>query len=234
MGSKEFALSTAACFSVGSIKPGSFGTQSKYYGDVQRERQRWLVERAEELRWPSDRSKDVDSMNKTTTSRNLRADEGMSGVPTGFHGEGEGEGEQGIDKWDKGGEKVGTVNNTGVVRNGTVSKYQRELIGQEGDDRENEVYEGAPKAMGEVVVVFPGPSESAGVKGEANGRRRLLLSGGRRGMPKGTLEERIARLEVGKELWGATYVPPIEPTRRQELVDKWSSAAKVEGRGAHG
>lgn len=158
----------------------------------------------------------------------------MGGVPearTVFYGEGEGG--QGIDKWDKVGGKSGTVNNAGVVRNGTVRKYQQELIGKERYDREKEVYDGEPTVMGEVVVVFPGPRESAGVMGEASGRRRLFLGGGRREMPKGTLEERIVRLEVGNELWGATYVPPIEPTRRQELVDKWSSADKVEGRGAH-
>lgn len=251
----KYALSTAVtCASVDSDTPGIFGTQSKYYGDVQRERQRWLVERAEELRSSTDKSNDVDGHgdDKNKTSRSLREDEdmgeatverhvrrvvdegaaaGVYGVPealTGFYGEEEGG--QGIGKWERVGGKGGTVNNAGVVRNGTVSKYQRELIGQDEDNSEKEVYEGgwgepaARSAMGEVVVVFPAPRESDGAMGETNGRRRLFLGSGRRGISKGTLEERIARLEVGAELWGATYVPPIEPTRRQELVDKWSSA----------
>lgn len=37
-----------------------------------------------------------------------------------------------------------------------------------------------------------------------------------------TAEERIERLELGAELWGATYVPAIEPSRRQALIEKWS------------
>eukprot|EP00903_Cladosiphon_okamuranus_P008313 g7997.t1 len=39
-------------------------------------------------------------------------------------------------------------------------------------------------------------------------------------------KERIRRLERGAELWGGTYAPPIEPQRRQELIDKWSEAGK--------
>ncbi|CAM9880486.1 unnamed protein product [Ectocarpus sp. 12 AP-2014] len=34
--------------------------------------------------------------------------------------------------------------------------------------------------------------------------------------------ERVWRLKRGAELWPGTYVPPIEPTRRRELIYKWS------------
>lgn len=37
-----------------------------------------------------------------------------------------------------------------------------------------------------------------------------------------TTEERVKRVELGAELWDATYVPSIEPGRRQELIKKWS------------
>lgn len=40
---------------------------------------------------------------------------------------------------------------------------------------------------------------------------------------------RLSLLERGVQLWNATYVPPIEPVRRQELIDKWSgNAARLE------
>lgn len=39
------------------------------------------------------------------------------------------------------------------------------------------------------------------------------------------LDERRRRLEAGVELWGATFVPPIEPRQRQKLIDKWSGTA---------
>lgn len=35
-------------------------------------------------------------------------------------------------------------------------------------------------------------------------------------------EQRIIRARIGVDLWGETYVPPIEPVRRQELIDKWT------------
>lgn len=40
-----------------------------------------------------------------------------------------------------------------------------------------------------------------------------------------SMEERVDRIELGARLWNATYVPPIEPGRRLELVDKWSGNA---------
>lgn len=36
-------------------------------------------------------------------------------------------------------------------------------------------------------------------------------------------------MEVGATLWGATYVPPIEPERRREMVDKWSGNGSGSG-----
>lgn len=38
-------------------------------------------------------------------------------------------------------------------------------------------------------------------------------------------EERADRMELGARLWNATYVPPIEPGRRLELIEKWSGNA---------
>ncbi|CAM9113621.1 unnamed protein product [Ectocarpus sp. 8 AP-2014] len=43
-----------------------------------------------------------------------------------------------------------------------------------------------------------------------------------------SVEERVRRMEEGVRLWGGTFVPPVEPTRRLELIDKWSGNA---GRG---
>ena len=36
------------------------------------------------------------------------------------------------------------------------------------------------------------------------------------------VDERIYRLKTGAQLWRETYVPPIEPARRRELIDKWT------------
>ncbi|CAN0394916.1 unnamed protein product [Pylaiella littoralis] len=36
------------------------------------------------------------------------------------------------------------------------------------------------------------------------------------------IEERLRRASNAVNLWGETYVPPIEPVRRQEMIDKWS------------
>lgn len=38
-----------------------------------------------------------------------------------------------------------------------------------------------------------------------------------------SMDERLHRLEIGEELWGATYVPPIAPERKEELIVKWSA-----------
>eukprot|EP00752_Nemacystus_decipiens_P002193 g2087.t1 len=38
------------------------------------------------------------------------------------------------------------------------------------------------------------------------------------------VEERIYRLNTGTRLWEETYVPPIEPARRRDLIDKWTGA----------
>lgn len=40
------------------------------------------------------------------------------------------------------------------------------------------------------------------------------------------LKERIYRVNTGARLWGETYVPPIEPARRQELIDKWTGTTR--------
>lgn len=42
----------------------------------------------------------------------------------------------------------------------------------------------------------------------------------------GLVEERVHRMEEGARLWGATFVPPVEPARRLELIDKWSGNAR--------
>lgn len=36
------------------------------------------------------------------------------------------------------------------------------------------------------------------------------------------IQERIHRASIGIDLWDETYVPPIEPVRRQGLIDKWT------------
>ncbi|CAM9765718.1 unnamed protein product, partial [Ectocarpus fasciculatus] len=41
-----------------------------------------------------------------------------------------------------------------------------------------------------------------------------------------SVEERVHRMEQGVRLWGATFVPPVEPARRLELIDKWSGNAR--------
>ncbi|CAM9935415.1 unnamed protein product [Ectocarpus sp. 4 AP-2014] len=41
-----------------------------------------------------------------------------------------------------------------------------------------------------------------------------------------SVEERVHRMEEGVRLWGGTFVPPVEPTRRLELIDKWSGNAR--------
>lgn len=38
------------------------------------------------------------------------------------------------------------------------------------------------------------------------------------------LKERIMTLVRGVQLWGATYVPPIEPVRRREMIHDWSGS----------
>lgn len=43
-----------------------------------------------------------------------------------------------------------------------------------------------------------------------------------------SMDERLHRLEIGEELWGATYVPPIAPERKEELIVKWSAPSDGE------
>ena len=45
-----------------------------------------------------------------------------------------------------------------------------------------------------------------------------------------SVEQRASRMEVGAKLWAATYVPPIEPERRQKMIDKWSGNASSGGK----
>lgn len=47
--------------------------------------------------------------------------------------------------------------------------------------------------------------------------------------PELPLEERLGRLEMGVELWGATYVPPIAPEEKQRLAKKWTIAGEAGG-----
>ena len=56
-----------------------------------------------------------------------------------------------------------------------------------------------------------------------------LRGDARGGAQEASVEERASRLEMGAELWAATYVPPIEPARRQEMVERWSGVASSAG-----
>ena len=46
-----------------------------------------------------------------------------------------------------------------------------------------------------------------------------------------SLDERVLRLKKGEKLWGATYVPPIAPERKRELILKWTAPNEGEARG---
>ncbi|CAM9585971.1 unnamed protein product [Scytosiphon promiscuus] len=54
--------------------------------------------------------------------------------------------------------------------------------------------------------------------------RERTAAGGTDGVGGEEMErkERVRRLERGAELWEGTYVPPIEPDRRRDLIAKWS------------
>lgn len=42
------------------------------------------------------------------------------------------------------------------------------------------------------------------------------------------MAERVRLLEMGVRLWDATYVPPIEPVRRQELINRFTGGNKTQ------
>lgn len=65
-------------------------------------------------------------------------------------------------------------------------------------------------------------------------RRRTADAGEERTQSSVSATERVWRLKRGAELWPGTYVPPIEPTRRRELIYKWSYGKRSEEAGATG
>ncbi|CAM9608322.1 unnamed protein product, partial [Sphacelaria rigidula] len=75
-----------------------------------------------------------------------------------------------------------------------------------------------PEENGATAGVGGQEMGSTGVEGPDGGTVPQALEGGH-----ATIEDRIARMEYGAELWGSTYVPAIEPGRRLELIEKWTS-----------
>eukprot|EP00752_Nemacystus_decipiens_P017301 g15498.t1 len=71
-------------------------------------------------------------------------------------------------------------------------------------------------------------SPASGGAGDHQNRRPggAALSSSRERVRSGpSAEERAGRMELGARLWNATYVPPIEPQRRLELIDMWTGNA---------
>ncbi|CAM9558598.1 unnamed protein product [Ectocarpus fasciculatus] len=64
--------------------------------------------------------------------------------------------------------------------------------------------------------------------------RRTADAGEERAQSSVAATERVWRLKRGAELWPGTYVPPIEPLRRRELIYKWSYGKRPEEAGATG
>ncbi len=62
------------------------------------------------------------------------------------------------------------------------------------------------------------PATHASGRGLGKGAQKMLQAGE-------FVAERVRLLEKGAYLWSSTYVPPIEPVRRQTLIDKWSGKA---------
>ena len=275
---------------------GDFGARSRYYGEIQSQRQAWLIARAEELRSGTQKTNGADgpgglggSKGKNPSSRDpqgvatklgvgnddaaaaaaaapagARPDgEGSTAVDREVKAETDGKKEKG-DEDGKGGGENGTVNDKNARRPRRELSRRNEGGGMGGNEKlvaavpqnragpdhagtaeeeeeEIEAKTGGTQraANGEVVVVFPALAETAAPRqrsvqesaersgsrtgGGFAGERRLSALGDGKLPTEATLEERLGRFERGVELWGTTYVPPIEPTRRQELVNKWSA-----------
>lgn len=96
---------------------------------------------------------------------------------------------------------------------------------------------GAAAAEGDTTPARDGGAESSG-KGGAGGRTQKPGGGAAESSPRPrfdlSTEERVGRMELGVRLWNATYVPPIEPRRRLELIDKWSGNAARRANGGGG
>lgn len=71
--------------------------------------------------------------------------------------------------------------------------------------------------------VSPVDENTDGVENEGNGVEQEKEAEGVWQSGAESMDKRLHRLEIGKELWGATYVPPIAPERKKELIVKWSA-----------
>lgn len=177
------------------------GSLSPHYGDIQRERQQWLQSRLQALR-------DGDGGN--TSKRRMVEVDGELGPP-------------GVE----GGEAVvGEATRdaaTGFPDGGSVGETQDEFVKQEGAD-----VEGIGPSRRSAPISRSGSGRAEEIHAEhalsVEGSTRLLASDGEDGGNEPSMDERVRRMEVGIDLWGATYVPPIDPNRRKYLLEKWSGA----------
>lgn len=80
------------------------------------------------------------------------------------------------------------------------------------------------KRDGSAAAAVGRKTQEVGLKAQEVEERQRLLRGaeGTAAVERTELEDRIDRANIGVRLWGETYVPPIEPERRQELIDKWT------------
>lgn len=105
----------------------------------------------------------------------------------------------------------------GVVGEGGGGGSSGALRAQGGrvDERAEEVPQGEERNVRQL---------KGGSGDRRGGHERVLRDLVAQEEPELSVEERIERLETGVGLWGATYVPPIDPDRRMKLVDKWSGS----------
>lgn len=158
---------SGADFDNDEVNPSS-GTHSPHYGEIQRDRQQWLVRRAQEIRNGGSRTGPISGVDEP---------EGTEGNDTAANG---------------------------IAAHGSTDNLRRALANQKLRARNHIVRDDDFDG-----IITPTPKKDAG--------------------DKFSVEERTKRMEIGAELWGATYVPPIDPDRRKKLIEKWSGLTNAKG-----
>lgn len=171
------------------------GTHSPHYGQIQRERQKWLVKKAQEL-WRHYGDEGVAA--EAAAAAAVAAAAAMS-KPRRPH----------------------ESTTTGVKPNqNSQHKKGKGTSEQDQDSLEGRRFVGSSVLFAAIDQHGKGKNGNGGKRKMIDQEapvRPLALEGGNT-----SYRDRIQRLEDGVMLWGATYVPAIEAGRRRELIDKWS------------
>lgn len=171
------------------------GTHSPHYGQIQRERQEWLVKKAQELwRHYGDEGAAAEAAAAAAVAAAAEAlskpHRPQESKTTGARPNQNSQNKQGKGKSE---EDQNSLEGRRFVDSSILfAAIDRHEKGKNGNGGKRKMVEETPV-------------------------RSLALEEG-----DSSYRDRIQRLEDGVMLWGATYVPAIEAGRRRELIDKWS------------